>query len=48
MSDTNKADCCCLALDLCLDSPSRTAKFGKEYIADGGAIEKMVYILDLN
>ena len=35
-----KADRCCLALDLCLDSPSRTAKFGKEYIADGELLRK--------
>ena len=44
MSDTNMADCCCLALDLCLDLPSRTAKFGKELIADGELLSKMFFI----
>ena len=34
MSDTNMAACCGLALDSCLDSPLRTAKFGIECIAD--------------
>ena len=34
MSDTNMAACYCLALDSCLDSRSRTAKFGIECIAD--------------
>ena len=32
--DTNMAACCCLALDSCLDSTLRTAKFGIECIAD--------------
>ena len=34
--------CCCLVLDLCLDSPSR--KFGKECIADGELLSKMFFI----
>ena len=34
LSDTNMAACYCLALDSCLDSRSRTAKFGIECIAD--------------
>ena len=34
MSDTNMAACYCLALDSCLDSPSRTAEFAIEWIAD--------------
>ena len=38
------AACCCLVLDSCLDSPSRTAKFGIECIADGKLLSKMFFI----
>ena len=45
MSDTNiVATCCCLALDSFLDSPTRTAKFGIECIADGKLLSKMFFI----
>ena len=43
-SDTNMAVCCCLGLDSCLDSPSRTLKFGIECIADGKLLSKMFKI----
>ena len=42
MSDTNMAACYCLALDSCLDSRSRTAKFGIECIADGKIVEHIL------
>ena len=38
------AACCCLALDSSLDSPSRTAKFGIECIADEKVLSKMFFI----
>ena len=39
------AACCCLALDSCLDSPLRTAKFGIECIADVAIEQNVLYLL---
>ena len=45
MSDTNTAACFCLALDSCLDSPSRTAKFGIEYCRWEDIEENVLYLV---